>query len=305
MVATICVQGYCGGLGEPSDDAELAAYESRDGGVTWQEIGKPPIGTSLMVSPGNGELVGWRYDAERDSVQWFTWPGMEPNTPQSGRAWRQLQDGQVVWSQCPDSHPHTGCTLFDEAGNVVAEPVKLPTTGPHSVIRGETIDLVWWIPYPRDSASTVYVSQVSPTGELLRTVKLEGIDPTPIGWIDDNRIVIRRWGLHERGLADAALLDFGTGEVNPIEGLQPTAQDRDSYLTEIVRGTFAMVDAPGSCLHVRAEPGTAAETLGCFADRVLFTVTGEAVSGPEGTEWLPVRAPGAVEGLASTEFLIR
>jgi hypothetical protein len=66
-----------------------------------------------------------------------------------------------------------------------------------------------------------------------------------------------------------------------------------------------MVDAPGSCLHVRAAASDASESLECFADGVLFEVTSEPVDDAAGAEWLPVRAPGGIEGFASSEFLLR
>jgi hypothetical protein len=66
-----------------------------------------------------------------------------------------------------------------------------------------------------------------------------------------------------------------------------------------------MVDAPGSCLHVRAAASADSASRECFADGVLFEVTGAGMDDANGAEWLPVRAPGGIEGFASTEFLLR
>ena len=304
---SVCVQGYCGGIGPASSDARSEAFLSGDGGVTWtfEADGGRPEGVYVVGTRSDGVQVVSRYDDSTQTLGWFTWPGMEPIEPPAPGARAQMLGDRLVWATGDPGLPDFGGTTYDEDGNVIAAPVRLPPLpGSFTVIRGSTIDLAWWIPLPRDNDATVYISQVAPDGALLRTVRLERMDPALVGWIDEDRIVIRRWNYSPGGLADAAILNFATGEMNRIDGLQPTEQDRDAYVTGVVTGEFALVDAPGSCLHVRERADTTSQSLGCFADGVLFHVTGDPHE-TDGTEWLPVRAPGNIDGFASTEFLVR
>jgi hypothetical protein len=303
----ICVQGYCGGMADPSPDAKEERYVSSDGGITWQfHPGLHlPEGVYIAGTRSDGQQIAFRVHDPPEPFEWFTWPEMQAVTPPVPDAHARMLDGRLVWMTVSGRSPGDGGTIYDEDGNVIAAPVKLPLSGSYDVVRGAVPDLVWWIPFPRDNDATVYLSQVDPGGAVLRTVKLKGLDPAPVGWVDDDRVVIRRWAWHDGSLADTAIVNLQTGEMNRIDGLQPTDKDRDVYSIGVVVGAFAMVDTGGDCLNVRKEPGTSAEGLDCFADGVLLEVTGGAVADEAGREWLPVRAPGGIEGYASSEFLRR
>jgi hypothetical protein len=307
LATILCVQGYCGGIGEPSADAREERYESFDGGLTWKlstsiEL---PDGTYIAGTRSDGATIAFHYDPNDGSYEWFTWPDRQPVTPPEPGAIARMIDGRLVWRTYASNSPDTGGSIYDETGNVIAAPIEPPLPGPFDFVREGVLDLAWWLPWPRDAESTAYISEVAASGTVLRTVKARGFDPALIGWIDEDTIVVRRWGSPDASLADAALIDLETGAMNRIDGLQPTEKDRDVYVTEVVVGDFAMVDAPGSCLHVRAAAGSDSESLECYADGVLFEVTGEAMVDAAGVEWLPVRAPGGIDGYASTEFLLR
>jgi hypothetical protein len=213
-------------------------------------------------------------------------------------------EGRFVWRTYEEGSSDGG-SFYDEDGAVIAAPVRSPLEAPHNFYRENLTDVVWWIPDDRQTELIGYVSEVAPDGALVRSVRYEGNDMWPIAWIDDDRVVVLRFYPRDRSIGAAYIVNLETGEMNEIDGLRPTDQDRDSYVTTLMTGEFAMVDAPGSCLHVRAEANVAAKSLECFADGVLFEVTGEAALDSGGAEWLPVRAPGAIEGFASSEFLLR
>jgi len=303
----ICVQGDCGGMTEPSPDAKEERYVSSDGGITWQLVEGENLPEDVYIAGtrSDGKQIAFRVHEPSRPFEWFTWPEMEPVTPPAPDAHARMIDGQLVWMTVSGRSPGDGGTVYDEDGNIIAAPVKLPLSGSYDVVRGEVLDLVWWIPLPRDNDATVYVSQVDSEGTVLRTVRLQGLDPAPIGWVDDDRVIIRRWAWHDGSLADTAIVNLETGDMNRIDGLQPTEKDRDVYSIGVVVGAFAMVDTQGDCLNVRKQPEASAEGWGCFGDGVLFEVTGNAVPDEAGIEWLPVRAPGPIVGYASAEFLLR
>lgn len=69
MVVGVCTRGYCGGEGAASDDAEAIALRSRDGGVTWTEIGPLPPNTSFTgISEGEAVAVTHTNSPTREIV---------------------------------------------------------------------------------------------------------------------------------------------------------------------------------------------------------------------------------------------
>jgi hypothetical protein len=69
-------------------------------------------------------------------------------------------------------------------------------------------------------------------------------------------------------------------------------------------GPFARVVNTGSCLHVRAEPSLAGQSLDCMADGVLLRDTGETRDA-DGVTWVSVMTPGGVQGWSASGFLER
>jgi hypothetical protein len=306
LFTTICVQGYCGGHADPSADAREETYESLDGGITWHRSNEPPglvlpDGVFLGGVMSDGTTVAGTYDSAEQQYDWFTWPGRTTVESPVGNARAGMRDGQFVWQTVSFDFPSRGGALYDEDGDLVLAEMQPPMDGAYDVQRWWEFDLAVWYPFPRDTATTGYLTDIAADGSLLRTVRWEGYDIRPVGWRDDDHLIVLRFYPEEGSIAQSYILAFETGEMNRIEGLQPTEQDRDVYATEVMTGEFAMVDAPDSCLHVRAETNLDSESLGCFADGVLLKVLGDHGT----TDWLPVLAPGGVEGFASTVFLLR
>jgi hypothetical protein len=69
-----------------------------------------------------------------------------------------------------------------------------------------------------------------------------------------------------------------------------------------MRGPFARVSAPGSCVNVRTTPGVSSESLDCAADGVLLADLGDT-GDADGQTWRRVRTPAGVEGWAADQYL--
>jgi hypothetical protein len=305
LSARLCVQGYCGGHADPSPDAREETYESVDGGVTWGPILSPPRGTYIEGARADGNLVAFSTNGSGAISEWFTWPDMEPVSPPGPNLRALMIGGRLLWRSISTDFPMDGGTFYDEQGELVAAPIERPIPGTYDFQRRAVLNLVTWNPSPRDGGVTGYLSEVAPDGAILRSVRYQGYDVSPIAWRDDDRVVVLRYYPRDESIGAAYIVNLETGEMNEIDGLRPTDQDRDSYVTALMTGEFAMVVAPGSCLHVRAAASADSASRECFADGVLFEVTGAGMDDANRAEWLPVRAPGGIEGFASTEFLTR
>ncbi|MGE5594959.1 MAG: SH3 domain-containing protein [Hyphomicrobiales bacterium] len=101
-----------------------------------------------------------------------------------------------------------------------------------------------------------------------------------------------------------SLIDFERGTVAPIAEFLPelAAKAGGPVPVAVELGTFLRVSGAGDCLNVRAEPGTDAAVLGCYADRVLLGDRGESREAG-GIAWRAVTTPDGREGWASSEFL--
>jgi hypothetical protein len=210
-----------------------------------------------------------------------------------------------LWEVEDEDLPPDGGIIVDEEGDIVADRIRPPLEGQFGFERTANLDLVWWVPWPRDGDRTGYISQVDPDGTVVRTVHYRGTDFHPIGWIDNDRVVARRSYPREGSLADAVIINLETGLMNAIVGLQPTDEDRDSYVRGVVTGEFAMVDTPDSCLNIRPEASLDSHAQRCVPNGVLVEVAGDAVQDESGIDWLPVGVPPGIQGWASTEFLLR
>jgi len=65
-----------------------------------------------------------------------------------------------------------------------------------------------------------------------------------------------------------------------------------------------VVNTEGTCLNIRAEPGSAGQVLACEADGVMLRDLGLTAEA-EGVMWLRVLTPAGIEGWASTQYLER
>ena len=99
MAAARCLAGYCGGISEPSDDAEEELWVSADGGKSWTSWGalSPPV-RIVRVTDDDVAVDEWEYTAFR--IRWVRSGQVfrEPATSESGWVW--AWDGDTpVWGE--------------------------------------------------------------------------------------------------------------------------------------------------------------------------------------------------------------
>jgi hypothetical protein len=290
----ICTQGYCGGYGPADADSQNELFVSADGGVRWESLGALPRDAYPAAILEDGTLIVSQFDSSTNTSHLLTWPDARPLEPPVAGARPQLFGCDLHWVNEEGE-------VFDERGNLVRAAPKFPP-GEFSAIPANVLDLIWWIPLPRDSAGTGYVSEIAPDGSLGRTVTHRGFDLDVIGWIDDDRVLVRRYFPPQGGIGATYILDLRNGSFREVADLRRPG-DRDAYPVAVVRGTFVRVDAPGDCLNLRAGRGTDSPVVTCVADGVLLEPTGDAVTAQDGSRWRPVRTPSGQTGFASVDFL--
>jgi hypothetical protein len=101
------------------------------------------------------------------------------------------------------------------------------------------------------------------------------------------------------------LIDLRNREKRPIapflNGVIPRSRN---LATAIQQGPFArVINTEGTCLNIRAEPGSGA-ALDCAAEGVLLRDLREFAD-VAGVTWLRVATPAGLEGWASTQYLER
>ena len=150
MATAFCLVGYCGGISEPSDDAEEELWVSGDGGRTWTSWGALlPSSRILRVTDEDVAVLEWaevnsrvrwlrsgRLFAEPDDTSgWVSgWDGDTPVwgvpgvqiappalTELVGWTWLELQplpDGAAVWYATEVGEPLLLLAVVDAQGAV-------------------------------------------------------------------------------------------------------------------------------------------------------------------------------------------
>jgi hypothetical protein len=101
-----------------------------------------------------------------------------------------------------------------------------------------------------------------------------------------------------------AMIDFEAGIVSPIAEFLALSVGKAGGPRPVSAetGPFARVTAGDTCLNVRSEPATDAAVLGCYADAVLLRTTLETTEAG-GRTWLAITTPTGESGWAAAEFL--
>jgi hypothetical protein len=219
-------------------------------------------------------------------------------------AWPVLVDGQLLWSRGDDNGK---AVLLDASGMPAFQEPQI--TKPAGVDAVSTMldpvsDVVGWIPFPRDTDVTGYISEVNGTGALGRTVMYQGFDLAVIARLDADRILVRRYFPPQGGIGATYVIDFRDGSFREVAGLRRSG-DTDAYPVAVLRGTFARVSTSGDCLNVREQADARSATRGCFRDGTLLEVAGADIAAADGSPWTPLKTPSGEPGFASAEFLQR
>lgn len=300
LLVEVCATGYCGGEGDPSTDATVRLFRSRDGGVTFAEESAAgfPI-ESYLVGFAHGEAIvsATEHRGVEYVQRYFLYPSNTPLTPPPGIGKASPypdHDGRIGWL---NYEPTTG--YYDDAGKLL-----IPTAPGRLLVFAPPLGDGWlavWSPEDAGASETFGVydetgslvtafsnplltdlrgSQL-PGGPLVGNVSLGApVDFGGNGGIDACKVTEPIY---------AALVDPKSGAVHPITELAGCGQfQRHQFVNAIVARPTVRVNTPDDCLNLRAEPTTTAATLGCFADGVLL---------PRSTEGAPAAAPGWLQVL--------
>lgn len=307
IAATLC-HGSCYGGPQP-----VTVVRSIDGGITWSDLGDHPEGGWVAAIKGDQVWFGdsdWKV-VSLPSGEWINVRGHAQGTLLLSSP--GLGSGAVLWIG-REKALHDAITGLTIANLPVPGRYEVISIRPFTDLSGRSVIFVNWTAL---GAREQFIGLLDPPTSSWRRVIQYSYDNSlggfyPAGWLDDTRLFVR--ADLKRGLLGGsppnmedihagipAILDVTTGVVSPIrefiaDGVANKAGGPAPFA--VATGTLARVTAPGDCLNVRKAADLSSESFGCFADRVLLQVTGDAASG-----WLPVLAPDGRPGYAFANFL--
>ncbi len=313
FLVLVCSAGYCGGEGDPSPDAKLRLFESRDGAVTFSEL-------DVSRFPIQSRLLGFTVDeaivlaSEPKGVEYvlryFLYPSTSALQPPPAIGTAQPfpdHDGRIGWL---NYGPTTG--YFDSTGNLL-----IPTSPGRRLVYSPALPVGWLAQWADESAAGTTFGIYDGTAKLtaaLRTTHFADFrgNILPGGLLVGNVELAAPFGFGVDARHDAckdgqpiypSLVNWNTGTVFPIIELGDCENGRHKFVNYILARSVVRVATGGDCLNVRAEPSASAASLGCFADGVLLSVRVEGVSAVPG--WKAVFAPDMRPGWVSEESLER
>lgn len=322
IVASICVQGYCGPLNAVTSDSRTELRRSTDGGVTWETLGSFPgiasvqgfvAGQVLLLRAfGDSDPRAWAYEA-------VTWPDMTPiQRPMTAAedSWPTVQPSGEVTFPAKDSNS----LLRSDGSTYWSFPLK--TTVEQVSLFASTFDqrsVVTWSATPGDPSSTRYYVGVFDADRLTAVFRpSRPVYPGPwfahnafISWVEATPAELNLTGdPNMSGFSSPfpTVVDIDTGVIAPIEPqffMDNYGPGNRKFPLAYLPGPFARVNTPRDCLNVRAAPSTTSESLGCIGDGVLLRIGPGTEVLLGSTTWVPLVTPDGRAGWASGEFLER
>ncbi len=315
LLVKVCASGYCGGEDDPSADATVRVFRSRDGGATYSEEDASglPVWSYLRGFVGDDAVV---VGMERRGLDYVTpyllYQSMAPLTPPTavGRAEPQADAaigiGWLDFVNGSGYYDSSGKRLIPGgAGKRLNYVVPLPSG--HRIAH--------WIDY---GVFDEYTGLYDGEGRLVRAIRSRHLTSTlgqlPSGLLFGNVAPPEPFAFEVDagasacttvGSTYASLLDLNTGTVHPILELAGcTPNQPHGYLVHIQARAVLRVATNGDCLNVRKEPSASSESVGCFADGVLLGLRGDGPP-PIVPGWRAVMTPALEPGWAAEEFLRR
>ena len=313
LLVGICTIGSCGGEGDPSPDARMKLFASRDGGITWNE--QPPDlqpGAFLLGNAGNEVLVGMGSRRGLDFVvEYFFYPSMRQAVPPAGIGSAEPvvgPQGELVWRTYGP-----GLGAFNEAGESVAGASQdRPLVQLRAMPPG-------WLAQWREATSPEGVfGLIDGDGDIAAAFKHNHFGDfrgqLPSGLLYGNVELAQAFGFGVDGSSAAckqaqhiypALVDWNAATVHPIAEFQDCAEGGHVFVQAIVARPVVRVNTGADCLNLRSEPSTTSQRLECFPDGVLLPVRTEG-SPPTVPGWVAVLSPDLeTAGWVAEEFVER
>ena len=300
MASAVCTRGYCGGLAAASPDARTAIIWSRDGGVSWQELGEfDGVSYTLAVTP-DGVVVGQPRNGEVQGLHMLP-SGRALSLPAGADgSWPFVfvrRSGELVW-QSGD-----GRYLLLADGERLADLGRTGRLYTDAVIeeRPGGRFAVEWSEHPH-----VYLGVWNQAGtpERVFSQRFWGVARLG-GWLSPTTLI--GTPLSELVRNGPAIYDIERGVASslPLNNYLPAhLTNARNRVMAVIPGPFVRVFGTGSCLNVRERPETSARVLDCAADSVLLRDLGETRE-EDGVIWLRVATPAGVQGWVSSYFVER
>lgn len=311
FAAGVCLEGYCGGYGNPSPDSRAVGFISRDGGVTWQEVGELPRNSLMSGFFGDEVLlnVGFTCEGDCPSVPvpaTQLWPSGRPfQGPRPENTYIvQIHGVGVLYRDSNEG------TYYDLAGDVRTRPPSVGGIDEPYAIESLTSPLSWYLWHRNidDRMGRTYVAfrPLTTGGGMSEIVSWDGDEVRPTIELGKGVFlgnVIRPHPDNSySGDFPPALIDIYAGTVAEIADLVP-AEGGQRFIIDAQLGTFLRVAVgPGDCLNVREEPSATSAPVDCAADGVLLRRRGEPPPA-DPTSWLPVFTPSGAAGWVAAEFV--
>ena len=309
VVVGICTRGRCGpDTAAVTSDAQVAAYRSVDGGVSWSKLVDLDGAYEIVEVVREGIIVYGPLGSDESTPEFTVYPGGERvRPPWAGGSPITLQDRKLIWQQRTDPN------LLRRGDGSAFMSLGLPNdTTLLDFVQSpfnDQIAVLWTV-----SQQTI-IGLVDSEGQLTQSINFRDRMVAVGGWLTAGQLIVtadfpkdqlETQAVEPYAGALPGVLDLDSGNMQPISSpfAEAEFQQGRSRIVATVRGPFARVVNTGGCLNLRAEPTLDAEILRCLADNVLLLDTGETARGADVT-WLRVVAPLGLEGWASTAFLKR
>ena len=309
IVIGVCTRGRCGpDTASVTSDAQVAAYRSVDGGVSWSKLVDLDGAYEIVEVVREGIIVYGPLGSDESTPEFTVYPGGERvRPPWAGGSPITLQDRKLIWQQRTDPN------LLRRGDGSAFMSLGLPNdTTLLDFVQSpfnDQIAVLWTV-----SQQTI-IGLVDSEGQLTQSINFRDRMVAVGGWLTAGQLIVtadfpkdqlETQAVEPYAGALPGVLDLDSGNMQPISSpfAEAEFQQGRSEVVATVRGPFARVVNTGGCLNLRAEPTLDAEILRCLADNVLLLDTGETARGADVT-WLRVVAPLGLEGWASTAFLKR
>jgi hypothetical protein len=313
LFLVVCMAGDCGGLGPATSDAREEAFESTDGGVTWQDKGDFPLehfpvafsGESIMLSqttaPGSNE------NPSAFHYVYQLYPGGDTVSPPNGDDTARpfsTDSFEVIWVALDGR-------LLRPDGTLIAQLPRDRDTGQAAVfsVRGDMKAglVVGWVEEAVADVPNHFTQiNIPPDDSPARVTKdytTSGGIYQPAALLTKQNLLIANGYTTNTGQQLPSLIDENDVAhpiAHPFTDADFPYQNQRNLVDAVMGGPFAKVKGTGSCLNVREVGAADAQVLECVADGVLLEDLGAM---DQTGRWLEVLTPSRKIGYASMDFL--